>query len=235
MLRQVHAIAGMRIHATDGDIGHVHDVYFDDQDWRVQYVHVDTRHWFGRHVLLAPAVVESVDWDGRRIHVAITREQVQNSADIDSHKPVSRQHGVSLDQYFDWQLASHSPLWEGEELAARLHKLLSEIDAQRAIHAEHETTSKQPNNDPRLWSVRGVHHYAVAGETTEIGRVDDLLIQPDSWRLRYIVVQKTGGLQVNRLLVPVESVKWISWDDKRIRVTLGDTANGAPHAHEGPH
>jgi hypothetical protein len=30
MLRRVREIAGMRMHATDGDIGNVHDVYLDD-------------------------------------------------------------------------------------------------------------------------------------------------------------------------------------------------------------
>lgn len=40
MLREVHAIAGMRTHATDGDIGHMPDIYFDDTAWRVRYLHV---------------------------------------------------------------------------------------------------------------------------------------------------------------------------------------------------
>jgi len=64
---------GMRIHAMDRDVGHAHDVYFDDVDWRVRYLHVDTQHWLpGRHVLLAPTAVQSVDWERGRIQVAIT-------------------------------------------------------------------------------------------------------------------------------------------------------------------
>lgn len=35
--RALHDITGMRIHATDGDLGHVHDVYVDDGQWLVQW------------------------------------------------------------------------------------------------------------------------------------------------------------------------------------------------------
>jgi len=33
------------LHAADGDIGRVHDLYFDDRRWTVRYLVVDTRHW----------------------------------------------------------------------------------------------------------------------------------------------------------------------------------------------
>jgi hypothetical protein len=71
--RALHDITRMRIHATDGDLGHVHDVYIEDGQWRVRYLQVDTRHWLlDRHVLLAPTAVQSLDWEHGRLHVALT-------------------------------------------------------------------------------------------------------------------------------------------------------------------
>ena len=62
MLRRVDELLGFRIHAADGDIGRVHDLYFDDQRWTVRYLVVDTRHWLpGRRVLLSPAAVRRPD------------------------------------------------------------------------------------------------------------------------------------------------------------------------------
>jgi uncharacterized protein YrrD len=224
LLRSVHALDGMPIHATDGDIGHVHDLYFDDRDWRVRYVHVDTRHWFGRHVLLAPAVVALVDWDDGRIQVTISREQVRTSPDIERHKPVSRQHHVPLYEYFQWPLSSSDALWEGEELAARLHTLLTEM------HLEPATAPAEQNtDDAHLWSARALRHYDVEGDTGDLGRVDDFLLDPDTWSLRFVAVEKGGPLRVNRLLVPVDAVRWINWDAKRVRLTLP-----APSGHPVP-
>jgi hypothetical protein len=108
----VHDIAGLRIHATDGDLGYVHDVYLEDSDWRVRYLQVDTRHWLpGRHVLPAPTVVQHLDWDDRRMNVAITRDELLSSPDIDSHKPVSLQHPPRWPECFQWSFSASTSLW----------------------------------------------------------------------------------------------------------------------------
>ena len=221
MLRSVDDILGMRIHATDGDIGHVHDTYLDDRDWRVRYLQVDTRHWLsGRHVLLAPSVVRSIDWDGGRIHVAFTREQVQTSPDIDSHTPMPRQHEAS--EYFEWPFASSTSLWEGEELAARLHAVLSEMRGTA-------TTSPAPTrDDPHLWSTRALRHLGVDGESGDVGRTGDLLIDPEVWTIRYLVIDHRGPFHAHRLFVPMNAVDSISPGFGRVRVTLGHEGNTGP-------
>ena len=42
MLRNVKDLRGYAIRATDGVIGSVDDFYFDDEDWGVRYLVVDT-------------------------------------------------------------------------------------------------------------------------------------------------------------------------------------------------
>jgi len=54
MLRGVKEMLGYAIRATEGEIGQVHDLYFDDQAWTVRYVVADTGNWLsGRRVLLS--------------------------------------------------------------------------------------------------------------------------------------------------------------------------------------
>ena len=50
---------------TDGIIGHVADVVFDDEAWVVRYMTVDTRDWWNspREVLVSTDWVERVDSD----------------------------------------------------------------------------------------------------------------------------------------------------------------------------
>jgi len=45
MLRTVKHMEDYVISATDGNIGHVKDVYFDDETWCVRYLVVDTGTW----------------------------------------------------------------------------------------------------------------------------------------------------------------------------------------------
>ena len=46
------------IDALDGEIGSVHDLYFDDQTWSVRYLVVDTGKWLsGRKVLVSPEAI----------------------------------------------------------------------------------------------------------------------------------------------------------------------------------
>ena len=55
MLRSIKQLHGAKLGASDGEIGHVKDFYFDDQNWAVRYVVADTGSWLpGRQVLISP-------------------------------------------------------------------------------------------------------------------------------------------------------------------------------------
>ena len=88
MLISVKDLAGYHLAATDGAIGEVRACYFDDVHWTVRYLVVDTGGWLsGRKVLISPMAVREVDAAGRRVVVALTREQVERSPDVDTHRP----------------------------------------------------------------------------------------------------------------------------------------------------
>src|SRR5262245_18606337 len=101
MLRRVRELIGCAIGAADGELGRVHDVYVEDWRWVVQYLAVETGRWTaGRHVLICPASVERIAWRHRRVEVALTRQLVRDSPDVDTHKPIERQHEIALYEYY---------------------------------------------------------------------------------------------------------------------------------------
>jgi sporulation protein YlmC with PRC-barrel domain len=69
---------GKTVQAKDGPIGHVEDVYFDEQDWRIRYLAVKTGNWLpGRTVLLASQTITQY-WHGKSgVPVALTKDQVK--------------------------------------------------------------------------------------------------------------------------------------------------------------
>ena len=93
MLRSIKQLYGEKLRASDGEIGHVKDFYFDDQKWVVRYAVVDTGSWLlGRQVLIAPHAFGNLDQHTSLLLVNLTRQQIENSPPIESHKPVSRQY-----------------------------------------------------------------------------------------------------------------------------------------------
>ena len=55
MLLSLRQLYRKKLRASDGDIGHVEDFYFNDQQWAIRYVVADTGSWLsGRLVLISP-------------------------------------------------------------------------------------------------------------------------------------------------------------------------------------
>ena len=94
MLRSIKDLEGFAAEATDGSIGHVKDFYFDDQAWTIRFLVVKTGRLAleSRKVLISPVAIGEPNWVRRTLPLSVTREQVRKSPDVDSQKPVSRQH-----------------------------------------------------------------------------------------------------------------------------------------------
>jgi PRC-barrel domain protein len=76
MLQSIKQLYGETLRASDGEIGHVKNFYFDDHNWAVRYVVVDTGAWLsGRLVLISPHAFGSLHQDGSVLLVNLTRER----------------------------------------------------------------------------------------------------------------------------------------------------------------
>ena len=101
MVWNASAINGYAIAASDGRLGTVSDFLFDDASWLVRWLVVDTGNWLSdRKVLLPPSVLGHLDSARREFSVGLTMQQVKNSPDIDSERPVSRQVESNIYDYY---------------------------------------------------------------------------------------------------------------------------------------
>ena len=79
MLLRIRDLRGDRIHAEDGEVGSVGELYFDDQAWDVRYLAVDTRRWMpGRKYFISPVAIGRSRRFATRgdIRVELTRDQI---------------------------------------------------------------------------------------------------------------------------------------------------------------
>jgi hypothetical protein len=102
-LRSAKEVMGYRIHAQDGEIGHVQDFFVDEDDWCIRYMLVDTRDWLpGRRVLVSPDWIEDVSWAEAQVHVNLTRQQVKESPEYSPVSEPSRSYEAELYRYYGW-------------------------------------------------------------------------------------------------------------------------------------
>jgi hypothetical protein len=101
MLVNLEALNGSTIHAVDGEVGQVTDVYFDDRHWTIRFMVVDIQPWvpLGEKTLISPISLLEYDTEEQQLNVSITKDKVKNSPQIDEHETVSREFEKS---YFDY-------------------------------------------------------------------------------------------------------------------------------------
>jgi len=74
-------ITGFDVEALDGEIGTVDEATYDAGG---SYLVVDTGPWiFGKKVMLPAGVCSRVDVDARRIHVNLTKDDIENAPEFD--------------------------------------------------------------------------------------------------------------------------------------------------------
>jgi hypothetical protein len=211
-MRLIKNLLGLSIGATDGDVGKVKDVYFDDRRWAVRYLVVDTGGWLGgRKVLISPIAVTAIDWDGKSVRVGLSRKQVEGSPDIDTDKPVSRQYEADYLRYY-----GYPDYWGGPLLWGATAYPFFDVGAPGPV-AEGERRPAEPC-DPHLRSVVEVSGYGIQASDASIGHLEDLLFEPESWAVRYLVVDTRNWWPGERVVIPPRWIEQLDWPEHRVKV-----------------
>ena len=237
MLRHLKDLHGYALRATDGDIGTVKDFYFDDERWVVRYLVVETGSWLAsRKVLVAPQALGTPDHDAQVLPVSITREQVRNSPDIDTDKPVSRQHEIDYLGYYGYPAYWDSVgVWGTGSLPGMLAPEIGMapsgvggLEAEQALAAER--AARHRHDDPHLRSCKDVTGYHIKAQDGEIGHVQGWIVDEQSWALRYLVIDTSNWWIGHKVLVAPPWIREVSWSD---RVVVTDmTREAIRHAPE---
>jgi hypothetical protein len=208
------------IRATDGELGTVEDLYFDDETWAIRYLIVDTGKWLsGRRVLISPMSVVHTDWDAEQLDVALTKKQVENSPEINTHRPVSRQHEAAYLGYYGYPYYWGGPyLWGSAFYPAGLAGSTygsAEAVAERA---------RGESPDSHLRSTEAITGYRIEASDGEIGHVDGFVVDDEAWAIRYIEVATRNWLPGKKVLVSPAWIKRVSWADSTVHTALSREA-----------
>jgi hypothetical protein len=211
-LRSLKDIRGYVLNAQDGEIGKCHDFLFDDQNWTIRYVVASTMKWLpGRKVLISPISVGDADGTTRRLNVGLTKEQIKQAPPLDTDAPVSRQYEIAFNKYHDW-----AHYWEGASVwGAHLYPRMLMRPGQAS------TVLDTGDDDPHLRSSREVTGYTIQAADTEIGHVEDFIVDMDTWIIRYMVIDTKNWMPASKnVLVSPNWIDLVDWKRSRVMVDL---------------
>jgi len=110
-LRSIAGITGYHIHALDGEIGHVEDMFVEDADWSIHYLLVDTKNWWpGKKVLISPRSTQTIDWSRKLVNLNVDREKVRNSPAYDPATAIDRPYDRHFHNYYGGGAGPTHPL-----------------------------------------------------------------------------------------------------------------------------
>ena len=214
MLRKIRELGTYRLHATDGDIGHLEQFYFDDRDWKITYFVVDIGTWLhGKKVLMSPSAIIGVDAATKTINASFTKQQVQESDDVGTHKPegLEQPHDYSLYLGLPYYLVNALSDSDHGPIPGRAH------DPEKGTASEH---SFQHAADDHLRSSRLVSRYHVMAVDGEIGQIEDGIVEDQTWTIQYVVSTVGNWWSPKKVLLPTEWILWVSAAESNIYVSL---------------
>lgn len=247
MLNSMQHIRGYTIQATDGNIGKVEYFLFDDTNWKIRYLVVNTGDWLkGRRVLVSPDEFGTIDRVNETFHLNLTRQQVKDSPELAEHQPVSHQQHREYSNYYDYPLYwgaagmwgptryTITPGMQGGFSGAAVHTMpMPEDTPEPPPLLESEDTEEEEEGDPHLRSTHELQSYYVEAHDGEVGHVCDFIGDDENWIIRYMVVDTSEWCPSDmHVLISPDWVEDINWFQVTIQVDLWrDAIRQAPAYH----
>ena len=191
MLRSLKQLYGEQLSATDGEIGRIKDFYFDEENWAIRYLVVNTGNWLAsRKVLISPHSISRPPASGKSIRVGLTRKKIEKSPTIGSQNPVLGEYEEHYHKHYGLP-----PYWKPSAA---------------------EMIGPQLQPVTHLHSALSVTGYLVRLGDETIGHVSDFMVNTENWKIGQLVVKTGHRLSGTDTLISPKRVERISYDESTV-------------------
>ncbi|WP_425450043.1 PRC-barrel domain-containing protein [Virgifigura deserti] len=217
MLWWASEMTGYGILTTDGSIGSIDDLLFEDESWAIRWAVIDTGTWLsGRKVLLPPSCFGRAATGLQHFPVELTRQQIKDSPDVDTDRPVSRQTEFDLFGHYGW-----APYWAAGYVPPAGMTGGATPPAGVAVPGIGRSyDAPEPSGDPHLHSAKEIAGYRIHATDGEIGHVEDVLVDDENWIVRYAIVDTRNWWPGRKVLISPQWIREVNWEDRLLQVDL---------------
>ncbi|MFZ3577352.1 PRC-barrel domain-containing protein [Virgibacillus sp. DJP39] len=218
MLYLTSTLKSFNIHATDGEMGKVKNIYFDDHDWAIRYAQVDTHKWLpGRNVYLSPSSFTKMNDEEKYVEVNHTKDTVKDSPTIPADTEISRTNEESLTAYYGW-----NSYWRAQNLWGAVDRPLVPrvpVQDEEKTGVRHELKTNE-NKKYDLLNESEAIGMKIHGHDGKMGEVTDLVFDDDNWKIDYLAVKVVRVPVEEYYLIKSEHITSVEWMEKDLYVDL---------------
>jgi hypothetical protein len=226
------ALTDYAIEANDGHIGTVRTFLFNDTNWRIRWLVVDTGHWLKeRQVLIHPSAIGSADHQRRVLTINLTKAQIEASPDIQQDKPVTMQRQSELLSYYEADppgdgLGFYGAGLNGFALAGGV--VMPTLGRQTARESARLQLGSE-DGDPHLRSMTAVTGYGIHAIDGLIGHLENFMLDDVTWTIRYLIVDTRNWWPGAHVLLSPYAVQSVEWTNREIRLNVSrEQVKGSP-------
>lgn len=209
------------IEATDGEMGKIQDIYFDDKKWAVRYAVLDTRKWLpGQRVILSPTAFINLNKQAGTLKVVHDKEAVRNSPVISEESFISNDVEHSLSGYYGW-----SRYWMGDMLWGAQDQPMTPTSETVVTDDLRREPQFNASVDYGLRSEEETLDFKVHASDGSIGKVADMIFDDEYWKIRYIIVKNNDAVvKETYYAIHPEDIQSVDWfeADMYVKGSLAD-------------
>ncbi len=231
MLRKLSVLKGYQVNGKDNDFGKVKDLYFDQKEWILRYIVVDTGNWLiDEKTLISTDSFANIDHVHEKIEVELTTEELERGPSLKKNKPVSKVMEERLTKHFNWPL-----YWTGygtNQVVAPAAMQPGYVIRKNPLDFDYQPTEQNTNEEiikTNLRSFNEVTGYHIQANDGEIGHLENLFAEEESWIIRYLLIDTRNWLPGKDVVIAPEWIKNISWNKEKIIINKDQaTIKNAP-------
>lgn len=213
MLDKYSKLIDFEVFAQDEKLGEIHDIYFQDNVWKVKYAVVESGDWLlGERFIIATEALHKPNWEEKQITTDISKEDIKSRPEIDFAKPVSREKLSELHQHYQWSQFMPS--------GAQIYGPYPIVSPTADIAQRKELREETEEGEANLRSAEEVTGYEVECEDDCIGSVKDFFVDEKDWVIRYLLIDIGRWISNREVIVSPDWVSEIEWLDGEIEVNL---------------
>ena len=202
MLLSAKNLCGRKIDAVDGEIGHIEDLLFNDEQWTIRYLAVEVGHQGSEGKVLIPAEdCGSGHTRSKGFAVNLLIKQILNEMSCDEKLPMSKRHKKELNEYYGGKIC-----WAAGPI------ILKPSDVEPDI--------KDCHCDVHFRSTMEVIGYRINAHDGNIGHIEDFIINDENWNIQYIEIHTSNWLPGRKVVLSPKWISTCSYHDRKVDMSL---------------